>query len=59
MYNPYITQICEQTGASRREVITEMMPPMRPITFPCEIGGRSFETQDEYLNAMHEYLSCL
>ncbi len=60
MYNnPYITQICEQTGATEREVITEMMPPLRPMSFPCEIHGRQFDTQDEYLNAMHEFLNGL
>lgn len=57
--NPYITQICEQTGATEREVITEMMPPLRPMTFPCVIGSRTFWTQDDYLNQMHEYLDAL
>ena len=57
--NPYIQQICDQTGATPREVITEMMPPLRPMTFPCTIHGRQFDTQDEYFDAMHEYLSCL
>ena len=57
MFNPYITQICEQTGATEREVITSMMPTLRPMTFPCVIHGRHFETHDEYLNEMHEYLN--
>lgn len=59
MYHPYITQICEQTGATEREVITDMMPSFRPMTFPCVIHGRQFDTHDEYIDAMHEYLSGL
>ena len=57
--NPYINQICEQTGASPREVVRDMMPPMRPMTFPCEIHGRHYESHDEYMNDLHEFLSGL
>ena len=58
MYNnPYINQICEQTGASPREVVRDMMPPMRPMTFPCTIHGRTFESHDEYMNDLHEFLN--
>ncbi len=57
--NPYIAQICAQTGASEREVIRDMMPPLRPMTFPCTIHGRTFDTQDEYFNELHEYLNGL
>ena len=55
--NPYVSHIIEQTGMSEREVITSMMPSLRPMTFPCEIHGRHFETHDEYLNELHEYLN--
>ena len=57
--NPYVTQLCEQYGDTEREVITSMMPPMRPMTFPCVIHGRHFATQDDYLNELHEYLNGL
>ena len=57
--NPYVNQICQQTGATEREVITEMMPSFRPMTFPCVIHGKIFESHDEYLNAMHEFLNGL
>ena len=57
--NPYITQICEQTGATEREVITDTLPSFRPMTFPCVIGSRTFWSQDDYLNQMYEYLAAL
>ncbi len=56
--NPYVTHIIEQTGMSEREVFTSMAP-MRPMSFPCEIHGRVFETQDDYLNEMYEFLNGL
>ena len=59
MNNPYITHIIEQTGMSEREVVTSMMPSFRPMTFPCVIHGRHFETHDDYLNEMYEYLNGL
>ena len=59
MANPYITQICEQTGASRREVVQSMMPSFQPMTFPCEIHGFVFESHNEYMNALHEFISDL
>ena len=48
----------EQTGMSEREVFASAAP-MRPMTFPCVIHGRVFETQDDYLNALYEYIGCL
>ena len=56
--NPYVQNIIEQTGMSEREVFTSMSP-IRPMTFPCEIYGRVFETQDDYLNEMYEFLNGL
>ena len=57
--NHYVAQIMLQTGATEREVITDMMPPLRPMTFPCVIYGRTFDTHDEYIDAMYEYLGSL
>ncbi len=56
--NPYVSQIMEQTGMTSREVFASAAP-MRPMTFPCVIHGRTFETQNEYLNAMHDYLDSM
>jgi hypothetical protein len=57
MSNPYITQICQQTGATEREVVRDMMPALRPMTFPCEIHGRHFESHDDYMNELHEFIA--
>ena len=54
--NPYVNQIMEQTGMSEREVFASAAP-MRPMTFPCVIHGRTFETHNEYINAMHDFLN--
>jgi len=56
--NPYVNQICEQTAMTPSEV-RKMMPPMRPMTFPCVIHGRSFESFDEYMNELHDYMNGL
>ena len=56
--NPYVNQIMEQTGMSEREVFASAAP-MRPMTFPCVIHGRTFETHDDYINAMYDYLAAM
>ena len=56
--NPYVTHIIEQTGMSEREVFTSMSP-LRPMTFPCVIHGRTFESHNEYMNEMYEFLNGL
>jgi len=56
--NPYVNQIMEQTGMSEREVFASAAP-MRPMTFPCVIHGRTFETHNEYINALYDYLGAL
>ena len=54
--NPYVNQIMEQTGMSEREVFASAAP-MRPMTFPCVIHGRTFETHNDYINEMYDYLN--
>ena len=56
--NPYVNQIMEQTGMSEREVFASAAP-MRPMTFPCVIHGRTFETHDDYINAMYDFLASM
>ena len=56
--NPYVNQIMEQTGMSEREVFASSAP-MRPMTFPCVIHGRTFETHDDYINSLYDYIGCL
>ena len=57
MINPYVDQICQQTGATERVVVRDMMPTLRPMTFPCEIHGRHFESHDDYMNELHEFIA--
>ena len=59
MNNPYITHIIEQTGMSEREVVTSMMPSLQKRTYPCVIQGRTFWSEDDYLNQMYEFLNGL
>lgn len=54
MANPHITKICEETGASRRDVIRSIMPTFQPMTFPCEIRGIVFTSHNEYMNTIIE-----
>ncbi len=56
--NPYVQQIVEQTGMTPREVFTTSSS-FKPMTFPCVIHGRTFESHDEYINAMYDYLGSL
>ena len=56
--NPYVDQIIQQTGCTEREV-RAFSAPMRPMTFPCVIHGRTFESFDDYMNAMHDYLDSM
>ncbi len=55
--NPYVQHLVEMTGESEREIITSMMPTFRPMTFPCVIHGRTFESHDDYMNELHDYLN--
>ena len=57
--NPYVQHIVEMTGESEREIITSMMPTLRPMTFPCVIHGRTFESHDHYMNELCEYINGL
>ena len=56
--NPYVNQIIEQTGMSEREV-RAISAPMKPMSFPCTIHGRTFECFDDYINAMYDYIGSL
>ena len=53
--NPYVYNIIQQTGMTEREVHQSISSVSR--TFPCTIHGRYFDTEDDYLNELHEFLS--
>jgi len=52
MSNPYVEQLMEK-GFSRWETYR----PATEKTFPCVIGSRRFETQEEYDEALHDFLN--
>ena len=56
--NPYVSHITEQTGMSDREIFLSMTS-FNPMTFPCVLGGRTFESLDDYLNDMYDFLNGL
>ena len=53
--NPYVLNIIEQTGMTEREVRQSTSSVTR--TFPCTIHGRHFDTEDDYLSELHEFLN--
>ena len=56
--NPYVNQIIEQTGMTASEVF-KSSSSFKPMTFPCVIHGRTFESHNDYINAMHDYLDSM
>ena len=53
MFNPYITQISEQTGMSESEVRASARPATLTLAGANEHG---FETVEEYAEAIREYV---
>ncbi len=53
--NPYVLNIIEQTGMTESEIHQSTTSVSR--TFPCTIHGRYFDTEDDYLNELHEFLN--
>jgi len=53
--NPYINNLVEM-GYDQQdcEVASTMF---QKKTFPCVIHGRSFETEEQYLQELHEYMN--
>jgi hypothetical protein len=51
--NPYVAQILSQG----KEPSTQ--PPAKVRQFPCEIHGRRFETEAQYMEALHDFLNGL
>ena len=54
--NPYAVQIARQTGGTVEEAHRNNRDLSRR-TFPCTIGGRYYETEEEYLSDMHDFLN--
>lgn len=52
--NPYVQYAVEKgfTAAEARETKRRMTR-----TFPCTIGARTFETEEQYQEALHDFLN--
>ena len=57
MFNPYMDQLCAQTGMTRWEASREARSTKSSgdFRFPREIHGRRFETYEDYLEELHEF----
>lgn len=53
--NPYVEQLISQ-GYDRQDA-RAIRASAR--TFPCVIGGRKFETEEQYLEELHEFLNSI
>ena len=51
--NPYVDHLIEK-GYTERECRSARSPKR---TFPCTIGFRTFDTEEEYQNALHDFLN--
>ena len=53
--NPYINNLVEM-GYDQQdcEVVSTMF---QKKTFPCVIHGRTFQTEEQYLQELHEYMN--
>jgi len=56
MFNPYLDQLCAQTGMTRTEARREIRLTANPITDE-EAQARGYDTADEYREALQEFLN--
>ena len=50
--NPYV-----QTLLEKGYTVAETRKPAAKRQFPCTIGARTFQTEEEYLEALHDFLN--
>ena len=55
MTNPYIENLVSM-GYDRQDV-TVASTMFQKKTFPCEIYGRKFETEEQYYAELHEFMN--
>lgn len=53
MQNNYLTDYIESKGYT----VAECQRPAKDSEYPKTIYGRTFETREEYQEALHEYLN--
>ena len=51
--NPYVAQLIEK-GYTEQECRSARAPKR---TFPCTIGSRTFQTEEAYQDALHDFLN--
>ena len=56
MFNPYLDQLCAQTGMTEYEARRECRLAVNPIT-DAQARDRGYDTAQEYLDALHEFLN--
>ena len=54
MTNPYIENLVSM-GYDRQDV-TVASTMFQKKTFPCEIHGRVFDTEEQYLSELHDFM---
>jgi len=52
--NPYINNLIEM-GYDKQDVVASTM--FQKKTFPCVIHGRTFDTEEQYYQELHEYMN--
>ena len=55
-FNPYLDQLCAQTGMTPTEARRETRLNVNPITDE-EAQARGYDTADEYLEALNDFLN--
>ena len=50
--NPYV-----QTRLEKGYTVAETRKPAPKRQFPCTIGARTFQTEEEYQEALHDFLN--
>jgi hypothetical protein len=50
--NPYV-----QTLLEKGYTVAETRKPAPKRQFPCTIGARTFQTEEEYQEALHDFLN--
>ena len=56
MFNPYLDQLCAQTGMTEYEARRECRLSANPIT-DAQARDRGYATAQEYLDALHDFLN--
>ena len=54
--NPYLDQLCAQTGMTEYEARRECRLAVNPIT-DAQARDRGYATAQEYLDALHDFLN--